>query len=352
MGGMEAHAWHLAAGLEARGHDVTLFAAGNSDPRFRIVPVLPQHYERTYPWLEHKGSAVLNAHVDAGFARACAQIDPTRYDVMHNNSLHRFPLHRAKFGRMPTVTSLHVPPFEGLDWFVRSSASPWHWITVTSAGQRGVWWPDGAPAQAAIVHNGIDLEQWRSAPSGDGTAVWCGRITPNKGPHLAARAARKAGVPLALYGVIEEPAFYDTELAPLLGEGVSYGGHLTGAALAARIATASVLVFTPCWDEPFGLVAIEAMACGLPIAAFDRGAAREVVAEAGIFAPANDVPALAAAIRAAMAVDRSIPSARARRLFSLNIMLDTYERLYESAIAGIAFPSANGRVRAKRVKSE
>ena len=126
MGGMEAHAWHLADGLEARGYEVTLFAAGDSDPRFHIDPVLDEHYERTFPWLEHKGSAMLNAHVDEGFARACARIDPSRFDVVHNNSLHRFPLLRARDDRMPTVTSLHVPPFEGFDWFVRSSATPWH----------------------------------------------------------------------------------------------------------------------------------------------------------------------------------------------------------------------------------
>ncbi len=335
MGGMEAHAFHLAAGLEARGHEVTLFASGDSDPRFRIEPVLAEHYERTYPWLEHKGSAVLNAHVDAGFERACAKIDPSRFDVVHNNSLHRFPLQRARQGRMPTVTSLHVPPFEGLDWFVRTAAAPWHWITVTSAGQRFVWWPDGAPEQAVVAHNGIDLGRWRFQPRGDGSAVWCGRMTPNKGPHLAVRAARLAGVPLTLYGVIEEPAYYEADVAPLLGDGIRYGGHLGGDGLAERIAAASVLLFTPCWDEPFGLVAIEAMSCGLPVAAFDRGAAREVVAEAGAFAPADDVPALADAIRAAMAMDRRIPEDRARRLFSRDTMLERYEQLYERAITGV-----------------
>lgn len=338
MGGMEAHAWHLAAGLEARGHEVTLFAAGDSDPRFRIMPILDEHYERTFPWLEHKGSAVLNAYVDAGFERACAQIDPSRYDVVHNNSLHRFPLQRAKLGRMPTVTSLHVPPFEGLDWFVRTSSAPWHWITVTSAGQRGVWWPDGAPAQGVVAHNGIDLDRWQFRPHGDGSAVWCGRITPNKGPHLAARAAHLAGLSLTLFGAIEEPAYYEAEVAPLLGDTVRYGGHLSGEALAGRIASASVLVFTPCWDEPFGLVAIEAMACGLPVAAFDRGAAREVIAEAGVFAPADDVQALADAMRAAMAIDRRIARRRVERLFSRTRMLEAYESLYEKAISALRPP--------------
>ncbi len=205
---------------------------------------------------------------------------------------------------------------------------------MTSQAQRGAWWPDGAPDEAVVAHNGIDLAHWRFRADGDGCAAWCGRMTRNKGPHLAARAARLAGVPLTLYGVVEEPAYFEREVMPLLDDGIRYGGHLGGGALAERIAAASVLVFTPCWDEPFGLVAIEAMSCGLPVAAFDRGAAREVVAEAGAFAPANDVAALAEAIRAAMAMDRRIPADRARRMFSRDTMLDAYERLYERAIAG------------------
>ena len=112
MGGMESHSWYLADGLAARGHDVVLFAAGDSDPRFAIDPVLPEHYERTFPWAEHRGSAPLIAHVDAGYAAACDRIAAGGFDVVHNNSLHRFPIAPARTARVPTVTSLHVPPYD------------------------------------------------------------------------------------------------------------------------------------------------------------------------------------------------------------------------------------------------
>ncbi|RZM06489.1 MAG: glycosyltransferase family 4 protein, partial [Sphingomonas sp.] len=88
MGGMEAHSWHLADGLAARGHDVVLFASGDSDRRFTIDPVLDQHYEATFPWAEHRGSPPLIAHVDAGYAAACDRIARGNFDVVHNNSLH------------------------------------------------------------------------------------------------------------------------------------------------------------------------------------------------------------------------------------------------------------------------
>jgi glycosyltransferase involved in cell wall biosynthesis len=328
MGGMESHSWYLAEGLIARGHDVVLFASGDSDPRFRIDPVLAEHYERVFPWAEHRGSASLIAHVDRGYAAACDRIAAGGFDVVHNNSLHRFPIEPARTARVPTVTSLHVPPYDALHWFVKASPAPTHRLTVTSHSQLQAWFPDGAPPGASVLHNGIDPAAWPFRATGNGDAIWCGRITPNKGTHLAAQAALQAGVPLTLFGSIEDPEYWAAEVAPLLGSTVRYGGHLDGTALAGELARAGVFLFTPCWDEPFGLVAIEAMACGLPVAAFDRGAAREVVGEGGRFAPPDDVEALAVAIRDAMAIPRTIPRDRVERLFTRDRWLDRCEALY------------------------
>ena len=328
MGGMEAHSWHLAAGLMARGHDVVLFASGDSDPRFMLDPVLDEHYERTFRWAEHRGSAPLIAHVDAGYAGACDRIAAGGFDVVHNNSLHRFPLQRAHADAVPTVTSLHVPPFDALHWFVKESAGPVHRLTVTSAGQLHAWWPNGSPAEASILYNGIDPAAWPFRTDGDGSAVWCGRITPNKGTHLAVEAAQRSGIALTLFGAIEEPEYWETLVKPAIGDGIRYGGHLHAAALASELSRASVFLFTPCWDEPFGLVAIEAMACGLPVASIDRGAAREVIAEAGAFAPPDDAAGLAEAIPSAMAICRHVPRRRVMELFTRDIWLDGCERLY------------------------
>jgi len=331
MGGMESYTWHLAAGLGARGHEVVLFASGDSDPRLRLDPVLAEHYERTFPWAEHKGSPPLIAHVDAGYGAACERIAAGGFDVLHNNSLHRFALERPRAAGLPTVTSLHVPPFDALRWFVRSSAGTGHRLTVTSAGQLHAWWPEGAPTQASVLHNGIDPAAWPFRAQGDGSAAWCGRINRNKGTHLAIHAARRAGIALTLFGTVEEPDYWRDAVAPLLGGAVRYGGHLRGDALAAEIGRASVFLFTPCWDEPFGLVAVEAMACGLPVASLDMGAAREVIAEAGTFAPAGDADALAEAIPEALLIPRAIPRARVERLFSRDSWLDRCEALYARA---------------------
>jgi glycosyltransferase involved in cell wall biosynthesis len=333
MGGMESHSWHLANGLQARGYDVVLFASGDSDRRFTLDPVLAEHYERTFPWAEHRNSARLIAHVDAGFDAACDRIAAGGYDVVHNNSLHRFPLARARTDIVPTVTSLHVPPFDALHWFVKDSASPTHHLTVTSAGQLHAWWPDGAPAQSSILHNGIDPAAWPFRAEGNGTAVWCGRINPNKGTHLAIEAARRGAIPLTLFGNIEDLDYWNAMVRPALGGSIRHGGHLTGRELARELGRASVFVFTPCWDEPFGLVAIEAMACGLPVASFDRGAAREVIAEAGVIVPANDVAGLARAIDLARSIDRRIPFERVTAEFTNDLWLDRCEALYAEVVA-------------------
>ncbi|WP_341214211.1 glycosyltransferase [uncultured Limimaricola sp.] len=334
MGGMEAHGWHLARELSARGHEITLLASGDSKapPGVRLHPVVVEHYDRRYPWHDFHGTQVLNDHLDAAFAGACHHIATGGYDVVHNNTLHRFVPRVSRANRLPMVSSMHVPPFEALHRAMSDSVAPWHLVTTCSALQLGRWWPV-PPATARVVGNGIAPDDWPFSPSGDGGAVWAGRITPTKGTHLAAQAARIAGVPLTIFGVIEHRDYYETEVKPHLGGDIRYGGHLAGVDLARAFGRASVLLFTPLWDEPFGLAAIEAMACGLPVAAIDQGAVREVIGDCGAYAPPHDPEALAWALLAAMSLPRAAARARVEEHFSIRAMVDGYEALYTEAVA-------------------
>jgi glycosyltransferase involved in cell wall biosynthesis len=335
MGGMEAHSWHLARGLVARGHDVTLFAPGDSDAAGTLWPILPRSYGGDY----QPGEPELNTWLDARFAKVAEALLEGDFDVIHNNCLHRYPPRLARQERLACVTSLHIPPFDTLHRAVQDSAAPWSRFTVTSARQVESWWDGAPPPQATVVHNGIDTTLWPFSPTGDGSAVWAGRITPNKGAHLAIRAAALAGIPLTLFGAIENRGYFNAEIVPFLQGDIRYGGHLPGAELAAEFGRASVLMFTPLWDEPFGLTAVEAMCCGLPVAALDMGAAREVIGEAGRFAADATPQDLADATLAALDIPRPIPRVRVLRHFTHDRMIADYEAEYASAIAGLSQPA-------------
>ena len=332
MGGMEAHAHRLTQLLQGRGHTVTLVATGDSDPALPLRPALPEGYEATFPSARWHDTRQLHDWLDQRWSAIGRDLASLAIDVLHNNSLHPEPLRVAREGRIPLVTTLHVPPFHTLREAVRGITAPWMLTTLPSRTQVPRWWDD-PPGTLRVVPNGIDLGRWRVAGPGDGGAIWCGRIAPNKAPALAARAARLAGIPLVLHGAIEDRAYFDEAVAPLLGEGLRYGGHLSGTALAEAVGAASVALFTPMWDEPFGLTAIEALACGVPVAAFDSGAAREVIGECGAFAAAGDVAGLAQALTAALAIPRAVCRARAEARFGEASMIAAYEGLYAEAIA-------------------
>ena len=335
MGGMEAHSYHLARALQGRGHDVTLFASGDTDAGVALEPVVPEHYERRYPFEVYHGTAALNDYLDAAFAKTGERLLTGGFDLVHNNSLHRYPPRLSRVHRLPMVTSLHVPAFEWLRRAVHESAAPWCRFTTTSREHARSYWDGDLPDGAHVVHNGIDLGEWSFGAHGSGVAIWAGRIHPNKGTHLAVQAAHRAGLPLDIYGPREIEGYFAEEIAPYLSAEIRYRGHVPGATLAAAMRRAAVYVFTPMWDEPFGLVAVEAMACGVPVAAFDKGAAREVVGEAGRFAPAGDVDALATAMREALGIPRARVRQRVSERFSIGRMVDAYEAVYAEAIAGV-----------------
>ena len=333
MGGMEAHCHQLVRGLIARGHDVTVFASGDSDPALPVVPVAARHYEATLPWAQWHGTDTLTAFQNVAFAKAWDAIRIGEFDVVHNNAMHPTLHHWAHRDRQPMVTSLHVPPFAGLADAVRDHAAPWLRQTVTSHAHRASWW-ERIPDTASVVHNGIDTARWRFQAAGNGRAVWAGRITPTKGTVVALDAATRAGLPLDVIGPIDCKDYFEQEVAPRLDAARVYRGHLSGDALVTAIGGASVLLATPIWDEPFGLIAAEAMACGVPVAALDRGALAEVVGNCGTLA--TDAHDLSVAMIAAMAISRPACRARVVACFSTKAMLDGYERAYAGAISGKA----------------
>jgi glycosyltransferase involved in cell wall biosynthesis len=169
-------------------------------------------------------------------------------------------------------------------------------------------------------------------PGGD-AAIWFGRVVPEKAPHLAIRAAREAGMSIDLAGPSLDKGYFDAEIAPLLDDRTRYLGHLRHEQLMRAVGRACVSVVTPNWDEPYGLVAAESLACGTPVAAFARGGVPEILDErSGRLAAPGDVVGLGQAMIEAAQLSRGDARDRAVTSCSLERMVDDYELLYDTMI--------------------
>jgi glycosyltransferase involved in cell wall biosynthesis len=153
---------------------------------------------------------------------------------------------------------------------------------------------------------------------------------PEKGAHLAIDAAVLAGRPLRLAGPISDRVYFEQELRPRLSQtGIEYVGHRSQAELVRLVGDASAVLVTPCWDEPYGLVVAEALACGTPVCAFARGALPELLdTECGRLVAPGDVRGLAAAIGECAGLSRAAARRHAVRECSLERMVDRYVELY------------------------
>lgn len=326
-GGLESMTWHLARELIRRGHEVAVFAAPGSDPELGVVELqvraLPEHPGRhdvdAPPYVE-----LAEHHAYLALMLELSGQAGQRFDVLHNNSLHYLPVAMARSLPMPMVTTLHTPPLRWLESAVLLDAGVSSFAAVSRFTAES-WAPI---THSACVPNGIDVTTW-PVGRGGGSAVWSGRLVPEKAPHHAAVAARRAGVPIVLAGPILDLDYFRHQVEPLLGNDVTYAGHLEQSELAALVGGSGVAVVTPAWDEPYGLVAAEALSCGTPVAAYARGGLPEVVTtDTGRLVPPGDVDRLAVAIGEAAALDRPGCRQRAVTHLSLERMVDLYEGLY------------------------
>lgn len=251
----------------------------------------------------------------------------TDIDVVQNSSLHHLPIAMADTLPMPLVTTLHTPPTPWIESAVAASAAATTGTFVAVSDHTAATWTHVPVSQ--VIANGIAVDDWPFSPEADpDLAVWTGRIVPEKGTHLAIEAAHLAGMRIAVAGPAD-PAYLQGEVLPRMGPEDVLLGHLGHAELAAAVGTAAVQLVTPCWDEPFGLVVPEALACGTPVAAFDRGAMDEIIDDTcGRLAPAADVEALADAARGAATLDRTACRRHVEDHFAIDPMVEQYEQLY------------------------
>ncbi len=340
-GGLEAHTVTTARALIGGGHDVTVFAGpstATTPSDLDVVPIVDDLGDfSTCTRLDTTVSARVRAAMEYGYERVLRFIDADgAYDVVHNNSLHHAPVDLDGETRTPVVHVLHCPPFDELmDAHQRRATrlpDPTENVIAVSSSLARQW--DGVAGRT--VWNGIDTQVWRPAVDvspRDERCIWAGRIVSEKAPHLAIDAARRTGRPIVLAGPIQEPRYFDDEIVPRLAPDAVYLGHLDNAALVSLFSTSRVGVVTPCWEEPFGLVVAEMLACGMPVAAFARGALPDiVVSSVGALSRPDDIDDLADCIERASGLSSSECRAHAVTHLSTDRMARAYERCYRHAI--------------------
>ncbi|QCU78603.1 glycosyltransferase family 4 protein [Citricoccus sp. SGAir0253] len=335
-GGIELVLAHLVDALVERGHDVTLVGAGGhgTRARFRRTYAVPQR-ERLREVLPEAVHAAAVAEVLDGLA----------VDLVHDHTL-LGPL-QARGRAVPTVVTVHGPVAGEPGGYYRSVGRSAHLVAISHA-QRAL-----APDLhwAGTVHNALDPTCSPFRDRKEDWVLFLGRCTPDKGMHLAIDVARAAGRRIRIAAKCTEPPerrYFEAEIRPRLGPGVEWLGELCGPAKAEALAAARCLLFPLQWEEPFGMVLIEALAAGTPVVTMPRGAVPEIITD-GVTGLVRDrvedlVPALAEVGR--------IDPRRCRRevleRFVPATMAAGYEAVYRRVLDGAAPAPAPAPAAARR----
>jgi glycosyltransferase involved in cell wall biosynthesis len=326
-GGTELFCWELSEELATRGHDETLYTTGDTVTRCR---------RRS---LYHRAEWPPTAHDDVNHvAWAFSEIARQDFDVVQLNSSLGVPF--SRFVSVPIVHTVHHHRQEAISRLF--TAHPRVVYVAISRRQLDL---EAPLARAAVIHHGLSPDRYDPSLRDEGYLLHLGRYAAEKGTHLAIDTARLAGLPLKLAGRTHAPdiEYFEQEIRPRLDhEGVAELGEVEHDRKVALLRGARALICPLQWEEPFGLVAIEAMLCGTPVIGFPRGSFPELLDEGvtGFLAEAGDVTAMARIAASLQRFDRAACARRARQRFSTRVMTDAYELLYERLLRAPASVAA------------
>jgi glycosyltransferase involved in cell wall biosynthesis len=327
-GGLEAVVDRLARGLVNAGHEVLLAAPANSEcPVPRVGGM-----DEVDPDAPISGDSITElTHV----ARAYAAM--TGMDVIHDHTI-AGPLYRHR-PAVPVVVTNHGP-FEPRPNLLFQRMQGDTDIVAISRHQAST--ADGVQISRVIYH-GLDLD---TVPVGNGDGgyfAFLGRMTPDKGPSQAIEVARIAGVALKIAAKMREDAefeYFQTEIEPFLGDGIEYVGELDEAGKFELLGAATALLNPIQWSEPFGLVMIEALACGTPVVATSAGSVPEIVDDKRTGFIQDTAEDLAKWLLRAADLDRATCRDVAETRFSTARMVSDHLELYAELMAGRILPRA------------
>jgi glycosyltransferase involved in cell wall biosynthesis len=323
-GGTERVVSYLTEALVDLGHEVTLFASADSRTRARLVPCAPRALR-------------LDPAVRDPLPHTLLLIERVRqmageFDVLHFHvDLLHFPVFRPL--RERTLTTLHgrldLPDLVPLAREFRDMPV----VSISDAQREPLPWL----RWLATVHHGLPRHLLRFHPKPDGYLAFLGRISPEKGPDKAIRIARRVGLPLRIAAKVDraDREYYEAVIRPLLREpGIEFIGEITEREKSAFLGGALAMLFPVDWPEPFGLVMIEAMACGTPVIALRRGSVPEVLEDGLTGCIVDSEEQAVAAVERALRLDRARIRRRFEERFQAERMAKDYLAVYERLLHG------------------
>ncbi len=326
-GGIELRLFWLTEELVARGHEVTLFASGDSTTSAKLQAGYPRNL------IDAMGSSEAyqyEQYANSNFVEALRNSDA--FDVIHCHvGCTQIPL--SVLSKTPTLHTMPTALSVDEEWLLNRYPD----VTVVAISHSQI---AGLPAKRRhairVIYHGCDFGEYDLNLRPDKHLVFLGRMGQKKSPLDAIRVAKEVGLPLILAGKPQDSSeadYFSEKIQPLIdGQNVTYIGPVNQRQKNELLQNASALLFPIQWEEPFGLVMIEAMACGTPIVACNRGSVSEVIdlGKTGFYA--DSVEALASLVPRALLLDRKALREHALQRFSHKRMVDEYVELYETLI--------------------
>ena len=303
----------LTEALVARGVDVTLFATMDSRTAGRLNAVCPAPYSED-PTIDAKVWEML--HVAHVFERA------GEFDLIHNQA-DFVPLAFSRLVETPVVTTIHGFSSMRILPAHKAYENRAHYVAISQADRH----PD--LRYAATIHHGIPLEDFPFDPQGSEDLLFFGRIHPDKGAAEAITAADRSGRRLIMAGIVQDQNYYNEHVAPALNNrSVVYLGPVGGTSRAKTLGSARALLHLINFDEPFGLSVVEALACGTPVIACNRGSMPELIDDCVTGFLVDSLDAAVNAIDRIDEIDRAACRAAVSARFTVDLMADRYLGLY------------------------
>lgn len=332
--GLEFMVYYLTEELVRRGHNVTLFATKDSKTSARLIPVVSYPASRKYIYGWNSTNYAL-----AGMVKAYEMKE--EFDVIHThigNTAYYF----SGLADVPIVETIHSPTGGNKrSRKIRSAVDVyWHDASRRCDSVHHVFVSDSQKNNSnlkknvSVVHNGIDLNKFSYKNDPKDYFVYLGYITEDKGAHIAAKVARKANIKLKLAGSCSGCRDYFKEkVKPYLKKGkIEYVGAVNPQERNRLLGGAKAILVPLQWEEPFGLVMIEAMACGTPVIGFDRAAIPEIVKHGKTGFIVKDEKEMMRAIRKIDEIKRADCRILVEKSFTVQKMADEYEKVYEKVI--------------------